>query len=164
MNKTVSGWVTQEIYLQAERLNRAKTLKTVYFCCGVFAIAGAAMWALGYRLGGMLLGAGICGLLGVFVQDKLYLPYQLRTAVGQCKALSDELALTWDSLALTGSSANGYGVRPWADFHKWKENQHVFLLYFNDYLYEVVPKAWFPSADMVDDFRQCASQIGPVKT
>ena len=164
MNHSVSGRVSPEMYLQAQRLHRAKAVHSVYWVCGVLALAGIAIWVLGYRWGGVVLGASIGGLLGQYAQEAFYVPYKLKKLAGQYKALSEEISLTWDSQALTGKAANGYGVRPWADFLKWKENQHVFLLYFNDQLYEFVPKAWFPSAALVDDFRQCAAQIGPVKS
>lgn len=164
MNHSVSGRATPEMYLQAQRLHTAKIVRTVYWVCATMAVVGLVTLLAGYRWGGLVLGGGVGGLLGVWVQTTFYVPYKLNKLAGQYKALSEDLTLSWDAQALTGKAVNGYGVRPWADFHKWKENQHVFLLYFNDQLYEFVPKAWFPSSAMVDDFRQCAAQIGPVKS
>ncbi len=164
MANIVSGRITPAIYLQAQQLHRARALKIAYICCAVLALAGLAGFALGYRWGGVVSGGAIGGLLGQLAVEKFYVPYKVNKLYGQYKDLSGEFTMTWDSQYLQGQGASGHSQRLWANYCKWKEDKHVFLLYIADNLYEVMPKAWFADTDaaVMDDFRRCASQIGNV--
>lgn len=161
MANTVSGRITPTIYLQAQQLHRARAVRIAYLCCAVLALAGAVGIALAYRWGLVVLAAGIGGLLGQWIAERFYVPYKVNKLHGQYKDLSGAFTMTWDAQHLQGQGPSGRSQRPWADYCKWKEDRHVFLLYIADNLYEVMPKAWFSDTAAVDDFRQCASQIGP---
>ena len=164
MTHTVSGRISPEIYLQAQQLHRAKAVKWTYLSCAGLALIGFILVALQIRWGWVAITAGIGGGLGHWVGERFYVPYKVIKLYRQYKDLAASFSMSWDAQTLTGQGPNGHMQRPWNRYHKWKEDRHVFLLYVADNLFEVVPKAWFPSAALVDDFRQCAAQIGPVKS
>ena len=163
MSHTVSGRVTPETYLQAQQLHVAKSVRNFYWVSAGLVLLGAAISALGLRWGWVVLAAGVGGAVSQWTAAQWYVPYKVKKMHAQYKDLASTFSMTWDAQALTGQGPSGQQQRAWSNYLKWKEDPHVFLLYIADNLYEVVPKAWFPSTALVDDFRQCASQIGPVK-
>ena len=164
MSHTVSGRVTPEIYLQAQQLHVAKSVRNLYWCSAGLVLLGVVISALGLRWGWVVMATGVGSAGSQWMAAQWYVPYKIKKLHSQYKDLAGQFSMTWDAQTLMGQGPSGQQQRAWANYLKWKEDSHVFLLYIADNLYEVVPKAWFPSADMVDDFRQCASQIGPVKT
>ena len=164
MSHTVTGRVTPEIYLQAQQLHVAKHTRMFYWFSAGLVVLGAAISALGLHWGWVVLAIGMSSAASQWVAAQWYVPYKMKKLYGQYKDLAGHFVLTWDARALTGQGPSGQQQRAWSNYLKWKEDPHVFLLYIADNLFEVVPKAWFPSAALVDDFRQCASQIGPVKS
>jgi len=55
---------------------------------------------------------------------------------------------------ITAESPHGRGEVSWRAFTKWRENEHVLLLYQADNLFHLIPKRWFEDASIsVDELR-----------
>jgi MFS family permease len=122
------------------------------------AIFGLIMIFIGsWRWGIYLLGAGIGGFVGEFVQAHVLLPRKVKHLYAQYKGITTPITYEWDSDLIRGQSSTGKGERSWKDFAKVKDDDEVLLLYITDNLYEVVPKSWFKEAEKLEDFRRYAA-------
>ena len=137
----ITGIVTYLDYLAASRLHRRRTAITINWITVLLAIIGIVLLFEGNRKGGIyILGAGVGGFVGEFVQAHILLPRKIRRLYDQYKGITTPLTYEWDSNSIRGQSVTGRGERAWKDFAKFKEDGNVLLLYITDELYEVVPK------------------------
>lgn len=113
----------------------------------VIFLAASKKWGVVLTVG------GTGGLIGEFIQSRLFLPRKLRHIFLQTKGRTD-LTYTWNAEKLIFQSGHGNAERPWGDFLKAKENDQVFILYYNDALFEIISKRWFHDRQQIDDFRQ----------
>jgi len=60
-------------------------------------------------------------------------------------------------------SEYGTGVIPWADFHKWRENEKVLLLYQANNLMNIIPKRIFTAEEEQTLRTHLALTLGPAK-
>jgi len=81
----------------------------------------------------------------------VYLPWKTRRIYRQQKALQRELTMKFDEVGVNAENENGRSRTSWEDFHKWKANDQLILLYLSDCLYHMVPKRFFTD---VGDFEQ----------
>jgi hypothetical protein len=86
------------------------------------------------------------------------IPYKARRAYKQRKDLQRPISFTATESGLSFATEGSSGVKPWADFHKWKEGKSTLLLYLSDNLYQAVPKRFFASERELDAFREVVSQ------
>jgi YcxB-like protein len=150
----ISGIVTYSDYLAASRLHRCRTAIAINWITIFLAIIGIVLLFEGYRKWGInLLGAGIGGFVGEFVQTHVLLPRKVKHLYAQYKGITTPIIYEWDADLLRGQSSTGRGERSWKDFAKVREDDNVLLLYITDELYEVVPKSWFNEAAKLEDFR-----------
>ncbi|MGH8731180.1 MAG: YcxB family protein [Burkholderiales bacterium] len=61
--------------------------------------------------------------------------------------------LSWSDAGFTARDSNGQYTTPWSDFIKSKEDGRLFLLYYSDLLFHLVPKQAFPSENSLSEFR-----------
>ena len=149
----VSGQVSEAEYISAHQVHRRRiatamnTVMIVIFCVGL------VVFAVGSKLWGMMLTVGgIGGLIGEFVQARVAIPARLRRLYSQTKGRTD-VTYSWDADKLFASSDHGQATRSWGDFPKARENNEVFLLYYNDAIFEIVSKRWFRDLGQINDFR-----------
>lgn len=155
----ISGQLDWKDYLKAQRLHMrpSRAARAALYVAMVVVIG-----ALAYGFGAMAAGAGaeiwswllplvIIGGLTVLYYYVL-LPWNVRRIFSQQKELSVPLEHEITDSALVSSSQYGSGVRPWADFHKWKEDKDVLLLYMSDVMFVLIPKR-FCTAEQVEAIR-----------
>ena len=99
--------------------------------------------------GATLLAAALMGEYAVRTQGAK----QLATAFSQHAALRSPLDYWWDAETISARNAMGQSRRPWSSYVRSREEEHAFLLYQTDHLFEMVPKAWFTSAEQLEQFR-----------
>ena len=90
----------------------------------------------------------------------LYLPWLARRMYRQHKMLRDASEISWDEHGITCRSAAAHSTIAWEDYVKWKEGEHLFLVYLADRLFQMVPKRVFASAAEEQDFRRHLPRIG----
>lgn len=154
----IAGKVTEADYLRAMRLHRRSSQRVYYFISALTAMSGAAIYICSQQMGIIVMGAGLGGVAGELICSFLYLPWKVRRLYGQHKALQHELKYSWDTTHINLSYVDGQGRHRWTDFARYKEDEHVFLLYLQDGLFELVPKRWFQDSSQLANFRQLASQ------
>jgi hypothetical protein len=86
------------------------------------------------------------------------MPKRVRRLFGQQKSLQRVYTLSWDDEHLKIEGADGSSSTPWSDFLKWREDALMFLLYFNDILFRIVPKRAFPDQASMQGFRRLLQQ------
>ena len=155
----ISGTLTQEQHLHALRIHRRKAVTLqVGILLGV-AATGAVAWALGIRYPGMVLvGAGVGGVIGAFVQSRFTLPRHVARVYDQQASLHAHYTYSWDEEWLNVASEHAHDRRRWSDYIKLRESEELVLLYHSDIMFEIFPKAWFNEQKQMDEFRRLASQ------
>jgi hypothetical protein len=99
-------------------------------------------------------------LLALGINFLVMRPRQIARLFQQQKELSSpmEIELSEDGFGLT--YRYGKSLVPWADFVKWKEDQHLILLYRSDALISFLPKRFLAGADEVEYVRGLLGQAG----
>lgn len=149
----IIGQVTELEYIAAHTLHRGKVQSLVKQVALIVFISGSVLFfAFSRRLGVILICATLGGLLGELIQSRFFLPSKLRRLYAQVRGRVD-VTYSWNEENLFLTSEHGQVTRSWSDFLKAKENDEVILLYFNDALYEIIPKRWFLGANNLHTFR-----------
>jgi hypothetical protein len=157
----ISASISSQNYLAALRLHRQRVVKRQLLVLAALAVAGMIVVVLGYMLIGLILvGAGVGGFIGEFVQSRFTLPRRAEKIYKQQASLRDTYTYSWDKENLSVSSETGQARRPWSDYIKFLENDQLLLLYHSDVMFEIFPKSWFSSKEQVDEFRALASRVG----
>ncbi len=103
--------------------------------------AQTARWALLTFLGYLV-------FHGAFV-----LPMKWKRIFGQQKSLRIPYRLEITEEGITGKTENMQGTNPWTDYVRWKEGNGVFLLYWSDALFQVIPGRFFSTDEQIMEFR-----------
>jgi len=156
----ISGIISVNDYLCAQRLNRKSTHKRSLVFAEVLASCGFAVMLVDVKWGVVVLGAGVGAFLGEYLCANLVLPRKAKKLHAQRKELANEVIYSWDAEHLEAKSSIGVSKMPWSHFVKMKEDENGFLLYVSDNLFQMFPKAWFPGEDAIDGFRKLAARIG----
>jgi TM2 domain-containing membrane protein YozV len=154
----ITGKISVDDFLRAHELHSASIKKwTNWFSAALAGCGGLMLLAGFWDLGLILLCSGICSLVVSYVSARTSLPRRMRKIYAQHKGLADEITYSWDEQYIEGKGRDGSSRRLWSDYLKMKENEHVFLLYQTDHLFEMLPKSWFQSREAILEFRKLAS-------
>lgn len=158
----ITGLISVQDFLRGQRLHRRPIAIGSHVFVAVLMVFGAAalFFAPSPHLGLACLGAGIGGLIGELVTSQVYLPRKVRRLHAQQKDLASPFSYEWDEGHLTARGASGSARRPWSNYVKLKEDEHLFLLYHADNLFEMFPKSWFPTPEAMAEFRRLAEAAG----
>ena len=66
----------------------------------------------------------------------------------------------WDKQSIEFNSESAHAKVKWSDFSKYRENEKLFLLYFSDVMFNIIPKTAFNSKEQLEDFKSNLSSIG----
>ncbi|MDV0438770.1 YcxB family protein [Xanthomonas sacchari] len=162
---TISGNITLEDYLIAQRLHQRRAVRRVLVAMAALLLSGLTLFAFARHGSGldMLAGAGAGGggLIGQTIQSAWTMPRKLRRLYAQQATLRHRLTYRWDEAGLEVTWADGRVRRSWRDYVRCRENPQVLMLYQNDILFDLVPMSWFADAAQRDAFRQLvAAQVG----
>ena len=94
------------------------------------------------------------GFVYIFLCFFVYIPFRLKREYRQQKHSQKEVTIAITENSLNTQTENGHLNKPWADYLKWKEGGRMFLLYYSDSVYMIVPKRFFLSALDMDTFRK----------
>ncbi len=103
--------------------------------------AGTARWAVLAFLGYLL-------FHWTFV-----LPMKWRRIYRQQLSLQKPYKLEITEQGISGQTDNMQGTNSWSDYIRWKEGNGVFLLYWSDALFQVIPLRFFSTGEQVEEFR-----------
>ena len=150
----VTGSVSYADYLAAYRLHRHRVATAMNWLMVGLTVVGALTLLGGYRWWGIVISCtSVGGLIGEFVQARIFLPWKVKKLYGQHKGIAEPITYEWDSQRLLAKGETGHGEYKWKDYAKVKEDDKVVLFYITDYLWHVVPKAWFNEPAELEEFR-----------
>ena len=154
----VTGMLLPDDYVRAQYLHLRPRL--AFKILGVL-IVFAALWAIWYSMSkGGLIGPGwidylfFAAIVYLCLSFFVYLPWKTRRTYRQQKSLQRESRMMFDEAGIVVDNELGHATVPWSDYVKWKENDHLFLLYVSDPVFHVLPKRYFSGADEVEKLRQ----------
>ncbi len=76
----------------------------------------------------------------------VFVPWQAKRIFRQQKDLQRPSTIEFTDEGVRGESENGKGEIKWSDFHKWKANRSLILLFYSDALCNIVPTRSFADA------------------
>ncbi len=125
-------------------LRLARLVPIVLF--GIMFLCTAELWLLGELTPEIVsswslilpIAAAVVGLY--LLSYYAYLPWNARRIFNQQKEYSAPFEIELTPEAMLAFSQYGYSSRPWGEFHKWREDERLLLLYLSDVLYIVIPK------------------------
>lgn len=157
----INGMISAADFVQAQHLHRKSGARRVNMAAAALAACGAAATVAGVGdFGWIALCGGVGGLIGEFVNAHLLMPRKVRKLHAQQKSFAEQITYAWDTEFISCQTRSGSARRPWSHYLKVKEDEHVFLLYHADNLFEMFPKPWFPNAETLEDFRKLACRSG----
>lgn len=80
----------------------------------------------------------------------VFLPNRVKKIFSQQKELSLPFEIEFSDTGMSVSNELGNANRPWGNFHKWKENKDLLILYHSDVLYTILPKRIFSNAAQIE--------------
>jgi hypothetical protein len=88
----------------------------------------------------------------------IWIPRKVRRSYFQRKDLHHDISMVVTNDGIASRSEQGYSMKPWSDYLKWKEGKSVFLLYLSDHMFQMIPKRFFAVHKDVDAFRSMVRQ------
>lgn len=82
-------------------------------------------------------------LVYLAVMFGVVMPIRTRRIFRQQKTLQAPFEIELTDDAFQGSSVHGSLQLPWKDFHKYKQNERLILLYQSDALFHMLARRWF---------------------
>ena len=93
-------------------------------------------------------------VVGILVGIRFLLPWRSRRIFKQQKGLQRPHTITWNDDCMTYESEQATARTPWTDFILWRENDVLFMLYFSEVMFRMIPKRAFLGDDSVTSFRE----------
>jgi hypothetical protein len=89
----------------------------------------------------------------LFFYLALVLPNKWKRIYRQQKSLRMPYRLEITEEGISGKTEKMQGSNPWSDYVRWKEGNGVFLLYWSDSLFQVIPLRFFATEGQIESFR-----------
>lgn len=94
----------------------------------------------------------------------LWMPYSIRRVYKQQKTLHVPIEVELTDIHFLTTSAHGTFQMPWKDFHKWKKNERMILVYQSEVLMHAIPlRALSDAADRKKLVEILSQNLGPEK-
>lgn len=146
MSIEASGVISEADYLAAQRLHArpggaVRWLRWVALALVALSLP-LALWqaAQGDAAGLIVLIPFAVAALTMLLSHTLLVPGLARRHYRQYKVLQQPLVITLDEQGSEWRAANGSSRLAWPDYHQWKEDETLFLLYQADNLFQMLPK------------------------
>lgn len=120
-------------------------------------VLGLAVGAYGALTGGRLDRGWVWAVFAIVYFAFLYyvlLPWRIRRIFKQQKSLHDRFILDLGEDELRIDSPRGNFRMKWSDFHKWKMNDKLILLYHSDAVFQMIPARVFSTEQERGSFAQ----------
>lgn len=143
----ISGKLEWTDYLEAQRLHMRRggwrrvlmyAVPVILAVALIFVAISAVQdkdWSSFWLLSWPVIVGGVL-LLWMYV----IIPRRVRQIYSQNKEMAAPFEHQITPTALISTNQFGRGERPWNIFHKWKENDKIFLLYTTDVQFVLIPK------------------------
>ncbi|MDQ8755869.1 YcxB family protein [Sphingosinicella sp. LHD-64] len=111
-------------------------------------------------LGGFVIGLAVLAL--ILLGNRLYAVRYARRNFAQQRNLADEYRIAWDDQGFESVAERGSFRQDWAEFHRWLEDDRLFMLFLSERLYIGIPKRALPP-DQLISLRGHLERAGPPK-
>ena len=112
---------------------------TALLLVAAFLVLAAAEMPLSVK-GTILACAILGGLLVPLAMIRWRVPALARRIYRQQRTLHGEVTVEWDAAGLRSVTEAGESRIPWANYHRWREDAAVILLYHSDVVFQFIPK------------------------
>ena len=160
---------TESDYLEAIALHGRWGVKSwLFYVAGPSALILLALllifFSSGLRIIGIYwIGLEVFCLSAILVTKFLLTPIAARRSFRKRSVFQRQHVLWWDESSFCMKSEGSESRIQWSDFLRWRENQHIILLYTSPRLFTMVPIRIFGDTSDLDGFhRLLRDQIGPV--
>ena len=140
-----------------------RVLLALYFIALVSLFIGTLMPYGGYLTMqfGCLFGVGIAFGARIFI----LMPRHAKKIYQQQKSLQEEVEIEFTETHYMSSAPSGNACIPWGDFHKWKRNKEMLLIYRSDALMTIIPFRCFENQtdDVLEICNILATNLGKEK-
>lgn len=156
--------------IDAQRLHMRPRLFFRIMIYGLMAIYGILIVSAVYSLftqGEWMDGATFPLGLGIYVALLFYvfMPWNARRVFKQQKTLHDPFTMELTEEGLFVDSTRGTLRMAWKDFHKWKINQKLILIYHSERMYNLIPaRAFTNDAERQTVLTLIESHLGKPRT
>ena len=161
--------LTAEDCIHARRLAmrpRPAMRRLLYVVIALFAVV--TVWSLIDGIAARHVDRSAWMFLGLaaylFVIFYLWMPYNIRRVFKQQKTLHVPIGVELTDTHFLTTSAHGNFQMPWKDFHKWKKNDRMVLVYQSEALMHAIPlRALSDAGDRKKLLEILAQNLGPEK-
>ncbi|HWH04523.1 MAG TPA: YcxB family protein [Gemmatimonadales bacterium] len=141
----VNVQLTPEDYIAASRLHgrRATWVGRHGFLVGAtVAVFIGTFMALGWAADSLVFpfSVVVTTAVALLVVNRVWLPYRCRKIFAQQVSLQRPYTVEFNDEGMHSRSENGTSTRPWTDLHRWAEGQDLFLIYYSDITFTMLPK------------------------
>lgn len=151
---------------QRTQLRSRKTLFFATFLIVWCAGTGTVMAMLDRKaiwpsaLSGFVVGCVVLAL--ILLVNRRYAVRYARRNFAEQRNLADDYRITWDERGFESMSERGSIKQGWPEFHRWLENDALFMLFLSERLYVGLPKRAL-SSDQSASLRGHLERAGPPK-
>lgn len=166
MELHLKAQLTAEDYAEGQFLHGLKRSYIIYACvmvvlaCVIIVLLGDP--ATGFVWICVPIGLALALLVGLKTVPSAIVR-RTKKIFAQQKSLQLPRELTITDTHLYAKSERGEAKLPWEDFHKWKANEKIVLVYPSDVILHMFPRRWFASDADFQSFKDfLAQKIGPL--
>jgi len=153
----VTGTLATKDFVAAVLLDRRRSVTAFQVWMTLFVILGVALiWTGGRDMGKVLTVLGAIGWIAYVYWRYVNLPEEVEKRFKQMPELHHPVTYEWDADYFSGSNISTQSRRPWSYYLGLKSTDDMFLLYFADHNFQVIPKRWFATSNEADQFLQAA--------
>jgi hypothetical protein len=149
-------------YAAAQALHTRWTARRTLFSLAAI-VGGIVLVLLSHHwtivAGCALIGGAVSGAITFETLRRFLIPRRARRLFAQQKNLRRPTVFHWDDHGLSWTSVQSSGTTPWTDYLKWRENEHMFLLYHSDLMFQMLPKRAFRDAELLKSFATVVHRI-----
>jgi hypothetical protein len=157
MKIEVEGRLTEKEHTAAQWLNLKPRPAILGVGVALVIVTMAALWLSffgSYSNQAQTARWALLAFLGYLVFHWAFvLPNKWKRIYRQQKSLRMPYKLEISEEGISGKTENMQGTNPWSDYVRWKEGNGVFLLYWSDSLFQVIPLRFFATEEHIEAFR-----------
>jgi hypothetical protein len=157
MNIEIEGQLTEKEHTSAQWLHLKPRPAILVVGLALVIVALVVLWLSffgSYTHQAQAVRWALLAFLGYLVFHWAFvLPAKWKRIYRQQKSLGMPYVLEISEEGISGKTEGMQGINPWSDYMRWKEGNGVFLLYWSDALFQVIPIRFFSTDEQVDEFR-----------
>jgi len=158
----VGGIITEKEHATAQRLHQKPRPAFAWAGVLLLIVALGVLWLAFFGSHSHKAGAAPWAILGFLIYLLLHwtvvLPMKWRRIYKQQQSLHRSFSLEITDDGISAQSDNLQGDTPWSDYVRWKEGDGVFLLYWSDVLFQIIPFRFFGDDEKIREFRTILSR------